>query len=423
MTGPSHSRDTAASSGGTFRAFAHGGYLRFWVANFLSSTPRWMQLTLLAWLILELTNSPWLVALVGFFSSVPMLVFGLFGGVLADRLHRQRLIVTLQAATVVVSLLVTLLLASGAIRVWHSYLAIFVTGAAWALGFPARRAMIVDLLGTSGLTNAVALDSVGMSVSRMLGPAFAGALIALVGVTGGFVVTTLSYALGLVLLWTLRVPRAERSSRSEQSIGRNLAEGFRYTAKDRVILADVCITAFMNFLVFPYMQMVPVLARDVLHVGPTLMGMLQGAEGAGALLGAIGLATVATVGYHGRVFVGGSLVALIALFLFSMSRWYIISFPMLFILGLGAAGFGTMQSTLVMLMAREEMRGRALGVMSLAIGAGPLGSLVLGALADTISPVFALRIHALLGMILLALTVLVLPAIMDRTELTRPPPA
>ncbi len=400
---------------GPFRAFAHRGYLRLWIANFLSYTPRWMQMTLLAWLILELSDSPWLVALVGFFSSMPMLLLGLFGGVLADRLNRRRLLVVLQVANTVVSLLMTLALVTGAVQVWHGYVVVAVAGASWALGTPSRRALLIDLLGTSGITNAVALDSVGMNGSRMLGPALGGALIALIGVTGGFAVTTVSYALGLILLMTLRVTQVERAPQS-QSVGRNLVEGLRYAGRNPVIKADIYITIIMNFLLFPYMQMVPVLARDVLHVGPTLMGLLQSAEGIGALVGSLTIASVATIRYHGRYFVIGSTFALMALIGFSMSSWYILSFPLLLLVGMGTACFGTMQSTIVMLSAPDEMRGRALGVISLAIGAGPLGSLVLGAVADAVSPVFAVRTHALMGVILLSLTVLVVPTIMDRTE-------
>ncbi|PON15769.1 hypothetical protein C2W62_22015 [Candidatus Entotheonella serta] len=400
---------------GPFRAFAHRGYLRLWIANFLSYTPRWMQMTLLAWLILELSDSPWLVALIGFFSSMPMLLLGLFGGVLADRLNRLRLLVMLQVANTVVSLLMTFVLVTGTVQVWHGYLVVAVAGASWALGTPSRRALLIDLLGTSGITNAVALDSVGMNGSRMIGPALGGALIALIGVTGGFAVTTVSYALGLVLLMTLRVNQVERAPQA-QSVRRNLAEGLRYAGQNPVIKADIYITIIMNFLLFPYMQMVPVLARDVLHVGPTLMGLLQSAEGIGALVGSIVIASIATIRYHGRYFVIGSTIALMALVGFSMSAWYIVSFPLLLLVGMGTACFGTMQSTIVMLSAPDEMRGRALGVISLAIGAGPLGSLVLGAVADAVSPVFAVRTHALLGVILLSLTVLVIPAIMDRTE-------
>ena len=401
---------------GLFRAFQNRNYVRLWLANGLSFNARWMQMTLLSWLILELTDSPWLVALVGFFSSVPMLFLGLLGGVLADSVNRQRLIVLTQGANVGVSLMLTLLLSTGAVQVWHAYLAILVTGAGWALDSPARRGLIFDLLGRSGVTNAMALDSVGMNVSRMLGPALSGVLITLVGVGGGYVVVTLSYALSLLLLGSLRVSQIDRPARRQQHVVRDLVEGFHHVRQDRVIQAVICITVFMNFLVSPYMQMVPVIVRDVLHEGPAMMGILQGAEGFGALLGAVTIASAVSLNYHGRVFSGGSLLALLALLIFSISRWYILSFPTLLVLGLGMAGFGTMQSTIVMLVAKEEIRGRALGIVSLAIGAGPLGSLFLGAIASAISPVFALRLNALLGLILLALVWLLLPSITDRTQ-------
>lgn len=401
---------------GLFRAFQNRNYVRLWLANGLSFNARWMQMTLLSWLILELTDSPWLVALVGFFSSVPMLFLGLLGGVLADSVNRQRLMVLTQGANVGVSLMLTLLLSTGAVQVWHAYLAILVTGAGWALDSPARRGLIFDLLGRSGVTNAMALDSVGMNVSRMLGPALSGVLITLVGVGGGYVVVTLSYALSLLLLGSLRVSQIDRPARRQQHVVRDLVEGFHYVRQDRVIQAVICITVLMNFLVSPYMQMVPVIVRDVLHEGPAMMGILQGAEGFGALLGAVTIASAVRLNYHGRVFSGGSLLALLALLIFSISRWYILSFPTLLVLGLGMAGFGTMQSTIVMLVAKEEIRGRALGIVSLAIGAGPLGSLFLGAIASAISPVFALRLNALLGLILLALVSLLLPSITDRTQ-------
>jgi MFS family permease len=127
-----------------------------------------------------------------------------------------------------------------------------------------------------------------------------------------------------------------------------------------------------------------------------------------------------TIYHHGSIFWGGSLLAIGALLLFSMSRWYILSLPALLCLGFGTAGFGTMQAAMVMLVAKEDMRGRALGVISLAIGAGPLGSLLIGAVADAISPVFALRMSALLGIIAMACIALLLPTIIDRTQTPSP---
>jgi predicted MFS family arabinose efflux permease len=134
-------------------------------------------------------------------------------------------------------------------------------------------------------------------------------------------------------------------------------EGFRFVRENQTIKATLYITVVMNVLLFPYVQMVPIIARDILHVDAALMGALQAAEGLGALVGAVLIASAARLNYHGRVYLGGSLLALLGLCVFSMPRWYILSLPVLLLLGLGTAGFGAMQSTIVMLAAREEMRG------------------------------------------------------------------
>jgi len=407
----------------TFQAFANRGYVCLWLANFLLYTSRWMQMTLLAWLILDLTDSPFLVALVGFFSSVPMFLLGLVGGVLADRVHRQRLLSLTQGTNVTSSCMLTLLLSTGAFQVWHAYMAILITGACWALDTPSRRAVIYDLLGLEGVTNAVALDSVGMNASRMCGPALAGVLITLTGVTGGYVVITCFCSIAWVLLWSLRIPHSgPRPERHQQSVWRNLLEGFRFVRGNQTIKATLYITVVMNVLLFPYVQMVPIIARDILHVDAALMGVLQAAEGLGALAGAVLIAAAVRLNYHGRVFVGGSLLALVGLLVFSMSRWYILSLPVLLLLGLGTAGFGAMQSTIILLAAREEMRGRALGMLSLAIGTGPFGSLFMGATASALHPVFVIRMNALLGIVSLAFIMVLMPAFTERTQPVRVSP-
>lgn len=401
------------------QAFSNQNYTRLWLANGLSYTSRWMQMIIVAWLVLELTDSAWYVGLVGFFSSIPMLLFGLTGGVLADVTNRQRLLVLPQIVNVATGVLLTVFLAMDIVQVWHTYVAIFVHGACWALSMPARRALLYDLLGIAGVTNAVALDTVGMNLSRMGGPGLAGALILLIGATGSYGLVTLFYALALGLLASLRIPQTAPPERRRQPLGRNLLEGLRYACQDQIILATMCITIVMNLLLFSYVPMVPVIARDVLHVDALLMGMLQAVEGLGALVGAMWIASAARLQYHGRIFWGGSLLSLMALFLFSVSRAYIASLPILLFLGLGSAGFGTMQAAIIMLAAKEDMRGRALGVLSLAIGAGPLGSVLLGAVAEAVSPVFALRMSALLGIIAMACIVLFLPTITDRFQAMR----
>ena len=180
-------RASRPRSVGTFRAFANPSFRFLWPANFLAYTSRWMQMTLMAWLVLELTDSPLLVSLIGVFVWMPMLVLGLVGGLLADSINRRALLNTIQAVASVSTLAMTALLFTDYIEFWHAYVAVSVTGVGWALDTPSRNSVIHDLLGTDGVTNAVALDMMGMNGSRMVGPALAGLLIALVGVKGGYV--------------------------------------------------------------------------------------------------------------------------------------------------------------------------------------------------------------------------------------------
>ncbi|MCH7744947.1 MAG: MFS transporter [Chloroflexi bacterium] len=427
MSSTSQKPPGRASTLRTFHAFQNRDFRILWPANFFSYISRWMQMTLLAWMVLQLTDSPLLVALVGFFGMGPMLLLGVFGGALADRLDRRRLLVTTQTVNCIAVLIMAVLLNTGLVQFWYAYVAIAVSGAGWALDSPSRRSIIHSLLGRSGVTNAIALDSVAMHGSRMMGPALAGVLINLVDVKGGYFMVVAFQLLAVALIWSVRVPprpetdgstgeSKQNEGRDSQSIFRNLAEGFRYVRGSRIILATIAVTILMNLFVFSYIQIMPIIATDVLGVGSGLMGLLIAIDGFGALIGSTLIASMTGLRHHGRVYLGGSMIALFALLAFSFSRSYLLSLGILLVLGLGGAGFGTMQATIIMLVAREDMRGRALGVISLAIGAGPLGALLIGVVANTAGPMFAIGLNASIGIAALILVALLMPSLRQRTQ-------
>lgn len=378
-------------------------------------------MTMLVWYVLELTGSAFQVALVGFFGMAPMLFLGILGGALADRFDRRRLLLSVQFANFVGAGVTTALLLTGMLEVWHAFVLISISGVGWALDSPSRRSIILNLVGRAAVTNAVALDSMAMHSSRMAGPALAGLLISLVDVPRGFFVILAFYVMSLSLMWLVRLSPeqpgggAQPRGAPSQSILRNLAEGLVYVRGNRTIIATIMVTIIMNLFVFSYMQMVPVIAVEVLMVGPGPMGLLMGVDGFGSLMGSVLIASTANLRHHGRVYLIGSTIALVALLLFSLSRSYELSFGILLILGLGGAGFGTMQSLIVMLVSREEMRGRALGVISLAIGTGPLGLLMTGAVADWLSPTTAIGINATVGLLLMALVAVFMPSLRRET--------
>ena len=375
-----------------------------------------MQMTILGWFVLQHTNSPWLVALVGFFASAPMLALGLIGGYLADSAHRKTVLVSTQAASLTASIIMLSLLLTGSERFWYAYPIVMVTGIAWALDMPSRRSSIYDLLGSSGVINGIALDSVGMSISRMVGPILAGVLISLAGFKGAYVAVSVSYVLSLTLILRFNVVKRTRGEVEVHGVLRSISAGLRYVAGHRTLRAAVSITVLMNFLMFPYMHLVPVIARDVLHVGPGSMGVLMAASGMGALVGAVLVASASNIRFHGRLYMGGSMLAFAALLVFALSGWYFLSIPALLVLGLGTAGFSTMQASIVMLVAREDVRGQALGVVSLAIGASPLGALLEGGVASRAGPGFALALNAIMGAVSIGLIALLMPSLRERME-------
>ncbi len=397
----------------TFWAFRSRSYRFLWPANFIAYTSRWMQLTLLGWFVLVETDSPWLVGLVGFFGMIPMFFLGIVGGVLADAVDRRRLLLITQAASFASLLTLSSLMVLDLALYWHAYPAVLAMGTAWALDMPSRRSLIHDLLGRRRVTNGVALDSMGMSASMMIGPATAGALIDRVGVTGGYGVVTALLAISLVLLTRLKTGPT-RPPQPQGGILHNLADGIRYVAGHRTLRAMVLITVLANLLLFPYMHMVPVMARDVLGVGPVLMGLLQSAPGLGSFAGAIGIASLPAVSHHGRIMLGGTLTAFAFLLLFSQSTVYALSLPTLLVMGIGVSGFGSMQASMTMLLAPREMRGKALGVVSLAIGSGPFGVLIVSSVANEYGPAMAIGAIAVAGIILVGLGGASMPAIRAR---------
>ncbi len=420
----------------TFHAFQNRSYRRLWLGGAFSQVSRMMSMTLLIWFVLEQTDSPFLVALVGFFASAPTLLLGAFGGLLADRVDRRRLLITTTSVSLTITVAMTIVLNTDLARFWQAYVVVFASGAGWSLNMPSRRATIHDLLGDSAVTNGIALESVGMSSSIMIGPALAGGLIMLVDVSGGFLVVSVFYMVAVALLFSLRLKEdtvagltpgaAQRSDGpdGEKQAGKplagirevfvNLAQGFRYVRGQNAILATVLVTALMNLLMFPYQQMAPVIARDTLGVGPGLMGVLLAAHGVGSMVGAFTIASFSNFRYLGRVYVGGTMLSMACLLVFSFSRHYGLSLAMLVVLGLGAAAFGTMQATIVILVARTEMRGRALGIISLAIGMGPLGSLMMGGIATATSPTSAIGLTSVVGLVLVGAVFVLMPALRGR---------
>lgn len=361
----------------------NGDYRRLLSSNALWWQTVFMESVIVGWLVLELTNSPWQVALVGFCRSAPFLVCGFISGPLTDKVGRRRIILSAQLANFLSYLALMLLLWSGQLSMWHMYGLALVLGAAWALDWPARRALLPDLLGRSQTVDAMLMENVAQSTSRIIGPSMAGALIAFYGPIGCYAVMVV---LSGMALWNLRhlskqeIPRT--NMRPSASPWNMVAEGLRYVGHNQAILGVILITLVMNLLYFPYMNLLSVFARDILDKGPVGLGFLGAASGVGAFLGLYIINRVRQRVSSGWILTIGTFGMSLCLLAFALSGSYAFSWGMLLLAGMGQACFGIMQSTIILLAASDEMRSRAMGTLVLAIGSDPLGKLQTGFLAE-----------------------------------------
>jgi MFS family permease len=401
------------------RPLADPNYLVFWLSSLPWNLGRWIEMLVSGWLMLELTNSAWAVALLGFFRAAALPALGVFAGVVADRVDRLNLVRTTQALNIGVPACLTTLVLTDAIAPWHLYLGTLLFGLSWAFDFPTRRALMSDLLPESKLVQGTVLDNLSMNTSKIIGPALGGVILALYGPAAGYGSLCLAYLTGCALLLRVRRP-ALSAERVTGSPLRNLLDGLAYVVRDRAILAVLVITIIMNCLVFPHQQLLSVFARDIFHVGPVELGWLTAANGIGALAGLVLISRLRGGGPHGWVFAIGSSVVAATLLAFALTGWFGLGLTLLILGGVGHAGFGTMQSAIILGQARPEMRGRALGALTLAIGASPFGALVMGALAEQHGAPFAVAVCAASALVTIALTLLLLPAL-RHSGVTHPP--
>ncbi len=397
---------------GLFTPLRSVDYQRLLLSNGLWWATIFMEGTVLGWLVLDLTNSAWLVALVGFCRSVPFPVLGFFNGSLIDRFGRRRIIIAAQTLNLLAYLTISLLLWLDQLAIWHLALASFVVGACWALDWPARRALMPDLVGKERTLDAMLLENLSQNVARILGPALAGVLIAVYGALGCFISMALISLTTLLVLHTIsQQPIPRNSMRPQLSPWTVIGETLRYARHHQAILGVLLVTAVMNLFVFPYMTLLSVFARDVLLQGPVGLGFLGTGSGIGAFLGLYLIIKLRGRFSQGWIFVVGTSFMSLTLIAFSLSTNFSLSWGMLFLMGIGQACFGSMQSSIILLAASDEMRSRAIGSLVLAISADPLGKLQTGLLSDLVGVPQAVTLQATVGLLLIGMIATLLPGL------------
>ena len=391
-------------------------YRRLLASNALWWQAMWMEMIVIGWLVLELTDSPWQVALVLFYGSVPRLIWGVLSGAVVDRVGRRRIILTCQTVNLLGSGTIALLLWMGQLAFWHLCAATFVVGTAWAFDWPARRSYMPDLVGKARTVDAMLLENFAQIFSRILGPFSGGVLIDTLGPKGCYTVLVGISVVALLILTRLSPAARPTNARPVRHALRDIAEGFRYVRRHEAIFGTFLMTVIMNNLSFPYMTLLPVFARDVLGQGATGLGILGTAYGVGALIGLIIINFVRRRISSGVIFGFGSAIQPIALLAFAYSTVFELSMGLLICAGIGQAAFSVMQSSIVLVNASDEMRSRAMGSIVIGIGAGPPGKLQIGALAEAFGAPIALGAQSSVCIVAVFAIALLMPGLRRARE-------
>ena len=366
-----------------FGALAHRNFRLFFVGQGISLVGTWMQNVGEGWLILTLTNSPFYVGLTAALSSVGVLLFSLYAGVIADRVDKRRFIILMQLAFMIEAFTVSILIWTNAIAVWQVLVLATTLGLASAFDIPMRQAFVVEMVGKDDLMNAIALNSSLFNAARVIGPAIAGLLIGTVGIAWCYFLNGLSYIAVIAGLLMMRLPYDPRSPKTT-SAWTGFREVLAYLRNDRRLRVLMILTAILSVFGFPYIAMMPVFARDVLNRGATGYGALTSSIGIGAVIGALGVALAsARIRARGRLMLIGGTAFGILLILFSTSRVLALSMGLLGLAGCAMIVNNSITNTLIQTAAPDHLRGRVMGFYSFVfVGMAPFGAFLFGVVAE-----------------------------------------
>ena len=369
-----------------FRALRHKNYRLFFGGQSISLIGTWMQQIAVSWLVYRMTNSVFLLGLVGFSSQISTFLLAPLAGVIADRYHRHRLILITQSLAMLQAVVLYVLYVTHAIGVGHILLLSLFLGAVNAFDIPVRQAFTVDMINDrEDLSNAIALNSSMVNAARLIGPSIGGILIALFGEGTCFLINDLSYVAVLFSLVMMKLPRWEHAHRHNESVMIQLREGFFYALNFMPIRTILMLLSVISLVSGGVQALMPVFARDIFHGGSRTLGLLMAASGLGALTGAIYLAGRRNVLGLGKVIAWTAAIFGGGVIVFSHTSFLMIAMPVLLFSGFGMMVQMASSNIILQTIVEEDKRGRVMSFYTMAfMGLSPFGSLLSGVLAARI---------------------------------------
>jgi MFS family permease len=375
------------------RALRNPNFRLFWAGNFTSNIGTWMQNVAQGWLVLTLTNSAFWLGVVGFAGSIPFLFVTLFGGVVADRVNKRRLLLVTQTIMMLLAFLLAGLTYFHVISVWAIAAIAFGNGVAMAMNAPSYQALVPKLVKREDLTNAIALNSAQFNMSRILGPTLGGYSMALLGMAGNFVLNGVSF---LAVLWALvHIEYPEEKLSHHQSMWESLHGGFAYLRSDPQMWVLIRMTLFASFFGFPFITFIPYFAKVQLNAGERGLGLLLACSGVGSVLGAMTIAISGVIRHRGRVLTGCGIVFFLAIIGFSYSHRFALSGCLAFCEGFTGILMISCFNVSIQHLSSDAMRGRMMSIYATSfLGLPPIGALLAGELSRHIDTGHALAMMA-----------------------------
>lgn len=376
-----------------FPAFKSRNYKLYFIGQIISMIGSWLQMVAQSWLILELTDSAFYVGLVAAASTVPSLLFSLFGGVIVDHFSKRKILIITESAAMVLAFVLGALTIFGFINIWGIILLSFLTGCVAAIDIPARQAFTVEIVEKENLASAIALNSAIFNSSRIIGPSIAGFAIALIGTGGTFIANGISYIAAIVSLFLIKTIFIPNNNKLHPI--KAIKEGVRYSIKHPLIKTILIFSAVISIFGWSYTTIIPVIAKNTFHVEAAGLGYLFAASGLGALLATILIQPLSKrIGNFSLIFLG-ILIFSTSIISFTFVSSFILALALMFLSGTGMLlAFSTINSALQRNI-EDRFRGRVMSIYSLVfMGLAPVGNLEIGYISERFGTAFGIQLGA-----------------------------
>jgi MFS family permease len=392
----------------TFSSFRHRNFRMFWGGAFVSNIGNWMQTVAQNWLVLSLTHSAFLLGLVSFIGNAPILVLGLFGGVVADRSSRKRVLLLTQNMMCLLTMALAVLTWLNLINIWLVIIIALSIGIVSAFNSPAYQTIMLDLVEREDLMNAIALNSMQFNLTRIIGPSIAGALVVAVGTAMCFFFNSLSFLAVVVALLFIKLPAAK--PKPEKKVWSEIREGLAYLRQNKPLAVIIGLGTASNLFMFPYLTLLPVFAKEVFHSDAGDYGLLLAAVGVGAAIGSVGVASLSDKGTKSRLIMFGAGLVVVTLIGFALSNQLWLSLLILPFVGAAMVVLNSALMTLVQTEAPDNLRGRIISISTLtSFGVLPIGNLLAGTVAELCGAPFAVCMNAVIFGLIISGAYLVMP--------------